>query len=73
MQVYQITHNSTCTNAGPEQHPVSGLDCVVRIFLCLQMILVKIDDNVSDKTCLICEEPSQNKVRVGTLLNKPGL
>jgi hypothetical protein len=73
MWAYQIITNNTCPSIDVALQLVSRLHCTVRIFLCLQVIFVKIDDTISVRTCLICEDHRQNKGRVDTLLNKPGL
>jgi hypothetical protein len=55
MQVYQIITNNTCPNIDAELMLVSRLDYTVWIFLCPQVIVVKIDEAISIKTSLTCK------------------
>jgi hypothetical protein len=73
MWIYQIIASNTCPNIDAELLLVFRLDYIMRIFLCPQVTVVKIDDATTIKTCLICKEYRRNKGRVNTLLNKPGL
>jgi hypothetical protein len=52
---YQIIKNNTCIN-DEELLLASRLNYTVRIFLCPQVIVVKIDDAVFIKTHLACKE-----------------
>jgi hypothetical protein len=56
MRAYQRITTNPCPRISAENQLVSRMVYTMRIFFCLLVLVVSIDDPSSTETCLICEE-----------------
>ena len=68
---YQTVTHDVSPHITHEMLLVSGMDCTTWIFLCPLILVEKIRNSVSTKSCLLCERHWWDKELNSCLLNKP--
>ena len=68
---YQTVTHDVSPHITHELLLVSGMDCTTLIFLCPLILVEKIRDSLSTKSCLFYERHWRDKEWISGLLNKP--